>query len=483
MDITKLEPEKVFRHFQEISRIPRNSGDTKKISDYLAGFAKDNDLEYYQDDWNDVIIIKEGSEGRENEEPLIMQGHMDMVCARTEDSPLDPAKDGVDVIIDGDYLHADRTSLGGDDGIAIAMMLALLSEDIPHPRLEMVMTVNEETGMDGAENIDVSMLKGHRMINLDSEEEGTFMVSAGGGACVETEIPLGHEQSKGAVFTIAVKGLTGGHSGIEINKERANALILLGRLLHELHNSLDLRIIDIAGGEVENAIPKYASADIVIADKAGEAQLKEFVAEIEDTFKHEHRTSDPQLTVEVSEGRDAGDSGENALNSESTEHIIDFLLLHPQGVRSMSLYFDKLVETSVNLGVVKLNEDKFQAVSLIRSSVKSKETEVFEQIKTLAGLSGGDAAVSYSYPGWEFRKDSSLCEMCVSAYKKLYGEEPKVMAVHAGLECGYFAEKIKDFDGLALGPDMFEVHSVEEKLSIPSVRRVYEMLKTIVMDN
>lgn len=472
-----LEPKKVFHYFEEICNIPHPSYKEKKISDYLVNFAKEHGLEYYQDDLYNVVMIAPATAGYENEEPIILQGHMDMVCEKAPGVEIDFENDGLKLMIDGDYVTADGTTLGGDDGIAIAYALAILdSPEIAHPRLEVIITVSEEVGMEGATGIDLSMLQGHKVLNLDSEDEGVMTVSCAGGNSSICHIPMSYEAAEGTPLIVAVKGLKGGHSGVEIDKGRANANLVMGRLLLTMDQAgLEYGIASLAGGAKQNAIPREATAVIVTAPEKKDAViacLQETIVQI----KKEYATTDPDLTLEVSEQAVAA----QVLTKESKEKAVLLINNLPGGIQAMSADIEGLVETSLNMGIVALDEKELRMEFAVRSSVITARDAVTARIRNMVEYVGGTLDVIGVYPAWEYKKDSVMREDAARIFEQMYGKAPKIEAIHAGLECGILAGKIKDLDGISIGPDMIGIHTFEEKLSISSTKRVYEFVLEVL---
>lgn len=471
--LENLQPERVFYHFEEIAKIPHGSGNTKQISDYLVAFAKEHNLEYYQDEINNVIMIKEATEGYENADAVIIQGHMDMVCEKESDCNIDFEKDGLDLYVEDGFVKARGTTLGGDDGVAVAYGLALMeATDIAHPRLELVITVDEETGMDGAYGIDLSMLKGKKMLNIDSDEEGIFLTSCAGGTSVEATIPVKRITQTGVVLHVKVDGLFGGHSGAEIHKERGNASILMGRVLNKIANEVPFGIISLAGGLKNNAIPRECNASILVPEEAV-SLVETIILEQSEIFKKELFASDADVQVtSVSEGvQDA-----NILDFASINQILCYLRLVPNGVQHMSQAIPGLVETSLNLGIMELKEDVFVTDTSIRSSVGSRKEDLRDKLVNIIELVGGEAEVVGDYPAWEYKAESKLREEIASAYKTVYGKEPEFTAIHAGLECGILSEKIEDLDCVSFGPQNFDIHTPQERLNIESTERVWKFL-------
>lgn len=478
--LSDLKPEIVFKYFEELCSVPHGSGHMEPIGDYCVAFAKEHNLEHYRDNLSNVIMIKEASKGYENSPAVIIQGHLDMVCEKTADREIDFLKDGLELGIDGDDIYAKGTTLGGDNGIAIAMALAILaSDDIDHPRIEAVFTVDEETGLYGAEAIDVSMLKAKKFINLDSEEEGVITVSCAGGVTAECILPVVREHLEGEQVKIIITGLIGGHSGIEIDKERANSNMLMGRLLYALNKEINFNIIEVAGGQKDNAIPKETVLNIVVADKdldKAETLVNEYAAIISNEFK----TSDPGITIKFERH---GNVKTEVLNEEFTKKVIVMLLNIPNGIQSMSADIKGLVETSLNMGALKVLADGVHAIFAVRSSVETAKAALCDKLVSLMEYLGGKVEFTGAYPGWEYMKDSDLRETVIRVYEKQYGKTPIIEAIHAGLECGMFSEKIKDLDCVSLGPDMRGVHTVDERLSISSVARTWNLLLEVLKES
>ena len=468
-----LQPERVFYYFEEIAKIPHGSGNTKQISDYLVSFAKKHDLEYYQDEINNVIMIKEATEGYENSAPVIIQGHMDMVCEKESSSSIDFEKNGLNLYVDGEFVKAKDTTLGGDDGIAVAYALALLeSTEYAHPRLEVVITVDEETGMDGAYGIDLSMLKGKKMLNIDSDEEGIFLTSCAGGTGVKALIPVNRNTEEGVVLHVKVDGLFGGHSGGEIHKERGNASILMGRVLNTLAQEVPFGIITLAGGLKDNAIPRECNASILVPEEWVFRAL-EIVEATSNTLKKELFASDPKVQVTATNG---GVQSADILDFVSLNKVLCYLRMVPNGVQNMSQAIPGLVETSLNLGIMELKSDVFMTETSIRSSVKTRKEDVRDKVINIIEILGGEAEILGDYPAWEYKAKSKLRDEIATAYKSVYGEEPQFTAIHAGLECGILSEKIEGLDCVSFGPQNYDIHTPQERLNIASTERVWNFL-------
>ena len=465
-----LEPKGVFHYFEAMCAIPHGSTNTKQISDWLMDFAAQRKLEAYQDDMNNVVIIKEATPGYEQAEPVIIQGHMDMVCEKAPDCTKDMETEGLDLAVEGDTVYAKGTTLGGDDGIAVAMALAILdSKDLCHPRLEVVITVDEEIGMLGAVGLDVSMLRGRRMLNLDSEEEGVFTVSCAGGNTTRCTLPIRREAFAGQTMTITVGGLRGGHSGVEINKGLGNACMLLGRALTACGKKAELRVISADGGLKDNAIPREAVAIISTSDVQA---VKAVCAQLDAAFKNEYSLTDGDVFLKAEEGQ----TDKLPLDGDSTRRLLALLTCAPNGIQAMSAGIADLVQTSLNLGILSTGEDEVVASFCVRSSVESQKQMLVERLETLMDILGGTTAVAGDYSGWQYRPDSPLRDLLVEVFTQQYGHAPKIEAIHAGVECGIFAGKLPGLDCVSFGPDLTEIHTCRERMHIASVQRLWAMV-------
>ena len=472
--LENLEPTQVFYFFEEICNIPHGSGNVGAISDYLKRFAEERNLEVYQDQIKNIVIIKEASEGYEEEPAVIIQGHMDIVAVHKPELDIDMTKDPLKLKVDGDKVYAEGTSLGGDDGIAVAYALAILDDEtIKHPRLEVVITVDEETGMEGARAIDLSMLKGSRLLNLDSEEEGIFLTSCAGGARVDCKLPVSFTQMEGVEYELLLGGLAGGHSGVEIHKERGNANKLLGRFLWRLYlEEINAGLISAQGGLADNAIPRETKCSILVAMDQKEV-FEATVHSFEQDVKAELATKDSGFCISVKQSEN---TCKKAICNNDFAVVAAFLNSLPNGVQAMSADIEGLVETSLNLGILKVNEDGVEASFSVRSSIESSKKALIEKLMSVVVLAGGEAEVDGDYPGWSYRVNSPLRDKMIALYKEMDGNEPKVEAIHAGLECGLLAGKIRDLDCVSFGPNMSNIHTTEETLSISSTKRVWQYL-------
>ena len=469
------EPAKVLGFFEEICQIPHGSGNTKQLSDWLVDFAKARNLEHYQDELNNVIIIKEASAGYEGSEPVILQGHIDMVCNQEESCTKDMATEGLDLAVDGDLLYAEGTTLGGDDGIAAAFMLAMLDDDsLAHPRVEAVFTTEEETGLYGAEAIDVSPLKGKRFINIDSEDEGIVTVGCAGGVTGIGSIPFGREAFDGQAFEVKIFGLRGGHSGTDIIFGQENAAKVLGRLLYELQEEAGARIVSLEGGVADNVIPTSASALIKVPSAAA-AKAHEVFDACKATFAHEFKV-DPDFDMTLSET----DCALDPMDADSCQKVLAYLIGTPNGIEKMTHGIDKLPQTSLSLGVLRTLDDAVEYVFCIRSAVDSECEMLARRLECQIKPLGGTLRREGPYPGWEYQADSPLRDLICEVYKEQTGKDMIVEAIHAGLECGYFSGKMPGLDCVSIGPDVNDVHTPNETLSISSTQRTWELVKEVV---
>lgn len=479
--LENLEPKKVFHFFEQICGIPHGSSDTWMISDYLVDFAKERGLSVRQDELGNVIIKKGGTPGYEQSPVVMIQGHMDMVCEKNQDVAINFHTDGLKLKVQDGVVSACGTTLGGDDGIAVAFALAILdSDDIKHPPLEVVMTVDEEIGMLGAAALDTSDLKATYMLNLDSEDEGQLLVGCAGGLTGECHMPVTYEKlsnlsvewKDAEQYRICITGLLGGHSGMEITKQRANANKLLGRVLKELGNTLDLRLIDLDGGKKDNAIAREAQAEFLIQSQ-NTGNLKDALEKIRRVIRHEYLSTDPglEITLETCAMR-----GVECMTQESTDSVVNLLFLSPNGVQRMSTEMEGLVQTSLNLGVLTLDREKNEVFAgfSVRSSLGSEKDVLSMQLKVLTEQLGGYYTEKGAYTAWEYKKDSRLRELMVKIYEKMYGHKPLLDVIHAGVECGIFTDKIQNLDCVSYGPKMQDIHTPKECLYVDSVKRTWE---------
>lgn len=473
-----LKPQNVMRYFELLTRIPRGSGNEREVSDYLVNFAKNLNLEVLQDAHNNIIIKKPASKGYENAPSVILQGHMDIVCVKEEGLKFDFEKDPIDIYVDGDYIKTRGTTLGGDNGIAVAMSMAILADDtLEHPAITALFTTAEETGMDGVIGLEKGLVKGDILINIDSEEEGTALASCAGGINSMINIrtipkKLGNHDR---AFKVSVDGLHGGHSGMEINKNRGNAIKLLGRVLEKLNNSIGMSIATIRGGEKMNAIAKLAEAVITINCNEEEV-FKKIIKSCHDDFKTEHQTSDSGVRVSST----VEELPSNVFDKKTTDKIISSIRLVHFGVNTMSNDIEGLVESSNNLGLIDTIDDEVIITNAIRSSVGSLKEELIARDKLIAKLCDASHSVTADYPEWQFKVESDIRDVMRETYKDMTASELKIDAIHAGLECGLLIEKVGDIDMISIGPNMHDVHTPMERVSISSTERVYNFLVEVL---
>lgn len=476
--IKGCKPKKLFNFFEEISAVPRGSKNDRGISDYLVKFAEDRNLDYYRDDLLNVIIRKPGSKCAEDKSPVILQGHMDMVCEKIEGSDHDFEKEGIDIVVENGYVHANGTTLGADDGTAVALMLTFLDdENAVHPPLECVFTTDEEIGLIGAAGLDCSQLKGRTMINLDSEEEGVITVSCAGGMRYTMERGLKLEKEEGTAVTLNISGLLGGHSGADIDKERTNAIKLMGRILGKISGNGKAHLALFKGGSKDNAIPRECKAEVVFdtsedaADtvKKWEALKKDLENEIlpfEKNFQFSIKSED-NVTRKV-------------MSDDDKEALLGAVILAPNGIRKRNPSKDFFVVTSLNLGIVSTDDGKAVLVFSPRSSVESLQEETVSILDRTATIFGFGTSISGRYPGWEYKEDSKIREIFIESYKSLFNENLKVEAIHAGLECGLFSAHIPGLDAVAVGPTLTGVHTPDEKMELASFERFYSLLEDVL---
>ena len=478
--LSGLKPEKVFEYFELLNSVPRGSGNTKQVSDLCVNFAKERGLEVHQDEFNNVIIIKEASAGYEQAEPVIVQGHLDMVCAKDPENPVDMAVTPVKMAVDGDWIFAIGTSLGADDGVAVAIAMALLDDEtLQHPRIEAVFTTDEETGMDGAVGIDVSLLKGKKFLNLDSEEEGTITAGCAGGARVDFSKYYENEPLEGryVFYRAVVSGLLGGHSGGEINKGRGNSNKLMARFLRTAADTSGMRLISIEGGTFDNVISNKTTA--VVAVKLGKENLFENTALYCDReFKEDYIKTDRGVQLKVVR---IDDKFGAAMNSADEEKLLCAMDSMPQGVQKMSADLPGLVQTSLNFGVVRTLENYVKFSFSVRSSVGKEKNDLINLIREIGEDNGCEVGIRSPYPEWEFRKESPFRDLVKDVCAEKLGTDIVITATHGGLECGLFSNKIEGLDCVSIGPNMHDVHSPRERVSVSSIGKLYDIVREILV--
>ena len=477
--LDQLKPEKVFRYFEEITQIPHGSYNLDGIREYLIAFAKKNDIEYIADTSGNIIFKKPAHKGYEDQPGVILQGHMDMVAVCEEGSGIDMKTAPLDIFVDGDLIGARHTSLGGDNGIAVAMALAILeADDIPHPDLEVIITANEETGMEGASGLDIRNIKNRRLINLDSEDEGIFTVGCAGGARVSCLIdPDLTSLPDGTSFEISLSGLTGGHSGQMIHLGRANAVKVMGDILKEIsYISGSIAVTDIKGGNADNAIPSWCTATVRIPEDEKEA-FTEAAAKEAEKQKNKYKDTDPGFKFTITPT-----DKDDVQMTMSIRKASEFLKALPNGVTAMSSDIEDLVQTSLNLGIIDVHDGKLHTEFSVRSSIGSERDSLIDDLIEITEDFGGTNKVTGVYPGWKYAVNSPLRDKMVRVFTDMYGRAPKVEAIHAGLECGFFMDKAPDIDAVSIGPDMQDIHSPSERLSISSTQRTYDYLLKVLSD-
>jgi dipeptidase D len=468
----------VFAYFEEISSIPRGSGNERAISNYLADFARKLNLQVVQDKALNIIIKKPATKGYEKAPTVIIQGHMDMVCEKNIGTEHNFEKDPLKLEIVGDKIYAKGTTLGADDGIAVAYGMALLADDkIEHPALEVLLTTDEEAGMTGAMEICADNIKGKILINLDNEEEGFLLVSCAGGIRTRSSIKIELESIlEEEIFHIEVRGLKGGHSGTDINKGKGNANKLLGRVLKAILDDINLNLVSISGGSKNNAIPREADAYITVGKEEKE-KLFTIVKKFNEIFRNELQGQDSEVTLSIKSDKAIF---KDKFTKKCSEKVVNLLYLYPNGVNTMSANIDGLTESSTNLGILGIKNNEVEFDCAVRSSVPSLKEDIVLRIKAITEIMGGSFDSNAAYPAWEYKKDSPIRDLCIDVYKKSYNKDPKVYAIHAGVECGLFEEKLGDLDMISFGPDIRGAHTPEENMSISSAERVWDYLLDVL---
>ncbi|MDB2137246.1 aminoacyl-histidine dipeptidase [Clostridium butyricum] len=480
--IENVKFDRIFYHFEQISKIPRGSGNEKAISDYLLDFGKSLGLECIQDAALNIIIKKPASIGYENAPAVIIQGHMDMVCEKNSDKEHDFEKDPINLVVKGDYIYADRTTLGADDGIAVAYAMTLLEDNtIEHPAIEVLLTTDEEAGMSGAMALQPHYINGKIVLNLDSEEEGKLLVSCAGGIRTKSILPIEWIDKKNdtIAYNIVIRGLKGGHSGMEIHLGRGNSNKLMGRLLKNIDKELDFNLVSLNGGSKNNAIPRESSSIITVSQK-DERKLLDIKRRVCEELKNEFSKKDPNLRVHLLEVEESVDK---VFSDDSTKKAVDLLYMYPNGVNTVSSDIQGLTESSTNLGVVTTLENSIEYDSTARSSVSSLKDEIVTRSKCITEILGGKLVTESSYPEWPYKTDSKIREVCKDVYERMYEKTPEIVAIHAGVECGLFKEKLgNDVDMISFGPDIIDIHTPNEHISISSVERCYEYLLEVLKE-
>lgn len=468
---------KVLYYFEQLTKIPHGSGNVQAISDYLAEFAKEQGVNYVQDEALNIVMFKEASPGYENAPVVMIQGHMDMVCEKNADSNHDFEKDPLKLRMAGDMLMAEGTTLGGDDGVAVAYAMALIADkEAKHPALELVITTEEETGMDGAKALDMSELKASYLINVDSEDEGVVLCSCAGGMRQTCTLPLDRMPADGVAYDIALTGLYGGHSGAEIDKNRVNSVYAMTRLLFEAREQVDFSLQNFYGGLKDNAIPREAFATVVVEEE-DTALFVKTVQNLAEKYKFELASIEPGFSVEIKAGET---SAYNVLTPVAFEKLLFFLMQAPNGIQRMSGDIPGLVESSLNLGIFEVKEEEAEFNFALRSSSKTYKYFMRDKVEYLIDFLGGESSTHSEYPAWEYRRESNLREIFTEVFTEMYGKTPEMQAIHAGLECGLIAEKMPDLDMISIGPNMKDIHTPMEALDVKSTIRVYQFIEKLL---
>lgn len=482
MKVEHAKTDEILKWFEQITKIPRCSKQEEKIRAWLMNWAKEHNLETKKDKVGNLLIKVPASPGYENAPITVLQGHMDMVCEKTPDSDHDFTKDPIKLVYEGDWLTADKTTLGADNGIGIAMaMTAALAKDMAHPPLELLFTIDEETGLTGANALEPGFVKGKILINLDSEDEGVFTVGCAGGMNTYSTVPVELENipSNYVQHKLVAGGMRGGHSGVDIKQERANAIKVITRVIQAIKKEVDVRIADIQGGRAHNAIPRDCES-VVFLPKKDEEKARKIVAEIEKTLKIEFKNTDPELKITLAETKDGKFT--KVMTAKATQKFVDYVFAVPHGVDAMSTDIKGLVETSNNLANIRMENGNVKVLTSQRSSIISRLNALTSRIEAVARLANGEANSGDGYPPWPPKMDSALLDRSKRLYQKMYGKEPIVEVIHAGLECGIIGDKNPGMDMISIGPDLKNPHSPDEKISIPAIGKVWDFLAELLKE-
>lgn len=475
--ITGYKPEKLFHFFEDISAIPRGSANEKAISDYLVAFAEERNLWYHRDALFNVIIKKPASAGAKEKPAVMLQGHTDMVCEKLAGVAHDFTTDPLDLIIKDGVLSANGTTLGGDNGAAVACMLAILDDDtLTHPALECVFTTQEEIGLNGAEALDKSLLSARTMINLDSEDEGVATVSCAGGLRFGLTRPITRSKKEGMLLHLEATGLLGGHSGTDINKEHQNANLLMARMINHLFHNTDALLVDFNGGTKDNAIPRETSATLFYSDEVAAKNAENLALALSADFSSEICPYEPAFQFLVSTENGTAD----VISAEDGKAFITAMCLAPNGVQFRNMNLDGFTVTSLNLGIAATDETSASLVFAPRSSVATLMSALKEKLCLLAETFGFEVSMHGEYPGWSFAEVSPIRDVFVQSYKELFHDDLKIEAIHAGLECGLFSDAIPGLDAIAVGPTIRGCHTPDEHLPLDSFERFYELLTDVL---
>lgn len=469
----------ILEKFEQVSSIPRDTKNEAAIRQWLIDWSGAHGLKSKTDAAGNLVIQVPASSGYEERPTLILQGHLDMVCQKTPDSDHDFTRDPIHIVRDGDWLKADKTTLGADNGIAIALMMALVEDGtVMHPSLELLLTVEEELGVVGADNLDPSLLTGKTLVNLDSEDEGVFTIGCAGGGNTYLTLPVSWESqiADETAFELNINGLQGGHSGDDINKHRANANKLIARALDVIQRDVPIRLSALKGGTARNAIPRDAEA-VFVCPREMSAKCHDIVSSFEKTLQTEHKLTEQNLSLTLFERKE---SAESVISLTDTKKCIQLLMILPNGVAEMSAEVAGFVETSNNIGVMELKEEGFFVISNQRSSVFSRMEEMAYRVESIGHLAGAKVEHTKPFPAWEPNMDSALLKKCQQVYETQFGKPPKINIVHAGLECGIISDRCGGLDSISLGPTIQNPHSPDERLYVPSLARIWDFLKTFL---
>ncbi len=485
--LEEIEPKKVFEYFEQLTKIPRESFHEEQVSEFIEQFGKKLGLHTIREQCNNVIIHKPATPGYENAPTVILQGHMDMVCVKNEDVEFDFTKDTIPLMVKDGFIRTKGTTLGADNGIAVAMMMTILeADDITHPPITALFTTEEEKGMGGVKNLNPKYVKGDMLINIDSEEEGVLFTSCAGGMRTEVIIPIKRaddvEKNENKVyFNIYIKGLKSGHSGMEINQNRANAIKLLGIVLQSVIKHVSIDLFSVSGGEKTNAIAQKAVARISVANSDAD-RLINAVENIEKIIKNEYISADPNIVIEIKKADNEVDNINviSPFDNKTVKSLINILRVIPFGVQSMSNDIAGLVESSTNPGVLWIDNEEIYIDNLIRSSVQSRLDEISDRIRIIAESFGAKAVSKGGSPVWQHKQNSTIRDIMAKSWKQMYGTDIKIGSIHAGLECGFLIEKLGDIDMVSIGPNLYDVHTPKESMDIASVQRVYRFLLDVL---
>lgn len=479
VNLSDFEPKHLWKHFDEIRKIPRCSGDEKAVADYIVSVAKKHGCEYKRDSVNNVVIRVPASPGKENAPVIILQGHMDMVGEKDSHIQFDFTRDPIQLRLDGDWLMAQGTTLGADNGVGIAAGLAILEDDsMVHGPLELLFTVDEETGLTGASHIEPGLLAGKTLLNLDSEEEGVFFIGCAGGENTYARFPktAGTSASSGSGFKLTVSGLKGGHSGLDINLHRGNAILFLTRMLWTANRRISFGLANFNGGNKTNAIPREAFAEVIVPDDQIET-FNQIVEKVFQDIQTEYKTVEKNIRLDISKPEK---TSAKPIAADLQNRLLNFLTAVPHGILEIHPEIQGLVETSNNLAKIEFSDDVIEVALSSRSSINSALHFVSQKLKALCELAGAEANQPAGYPGWTPNLDSPVLKVAKETYEKVVGKEPRMEAIHAGLECGILSEKYPNLDMVSFGPQIEHPHSPEERVNIPSVARFYKLLAALL---